>query len=38
MTGLPAVELPYTVAATPGAKDLFGLFDDSIARLKAVKK
>lgn len=38
MTGLPAVELPYTVGGTPGAKDLFGLFDDSIARLKAVKK
>jgi zinc/manganese transport system substrate-binding protein len=32
------VELPYTVGGTPGAKDLFGLFDDSIARLKAVKK
>jgi zinc/manganese transport system substrate-binding protein len=38
MTNLPAVELPYTVGGTPGAKDLFGLFDDSIARLKAVKK
>ncbi|HEX7953988.1 MAG TPA: zinc ABC transporter substrate-binding protein [Burkholderiales bacterium] len=38
MTGLPAVELPYTVGGTPGAKDLFGLFDDSIARLKAVKR
>jgi zinc/manganese transport system substrate-binding protein len=38
MTGIPAVELPYTVGGTPGAKDLFGLFDDSIARLKAVKK
>ena len=38
MTGLPAVELPYTVGGTPGAKDLFGLFDDSIARLMAVKK
>ncbi|HKB83949.1 MAG TPA: zinc ABC transporter substrate-binding protein [Burkholderiales bacterium] len=37
-TNLPAVELPYTVGGTPGAKDLFGLFDDSIARLKAVKK
>ena len=37
-TGIPAVELPYTVGGTPGAKDLFGLFDDSIARLKAVKK
>jgi zinc/manganese transport system substrate-binding protein len=38
MTSLPTVELPYTVGGTPGAKDLFGLFDDSIARLKAVKK
>jgi zinc/manganese transport system substrate-binding protein len=37
-TGLPVVELPYTVGGTPGAKDLFGLFDDSIARLRAVKK
>ena len=45
-TGLPVVELPYTVGGTqpdkvhgfPGATDLFGLFDDSIARLKAVKK
>lgn len=37
-TNIPAVELPYTVGGTPGAKDLFGLFDDSIARLKAVKK
>jgi zinc/manganese transport system substrate-binding protein len=37
-SNIPAVELPYTVGGTPGAKDLFGLFDDSIARLKAVKK
>ena len=37
-TSLPVVELPYTVGGTPEAKDLFGLFDDSIARLKAVKK
>ena len=37
-TGLPVVELPYTVGGTPGAKDLFGLFDDSITRLKAAKK
>ena len=37
-TNLPVVELPYTVGGTPGAKDLLGLFDDSIARLKAVKK
>ena len=31
-TGIPLVELPYTVGGTPEAKDLFGLFDDSIAR------
>jgi zinc/manganese transport system substrate-binding protein len=37
-TNLPVVELPYTVGGTPGAKDLFGLFEDAIARLKAVKK
>jgi zinc/manganese transport system substrate-binding protein len=37
-TNIPVVELPYTVGGTPGAKDLFGLFDDSIAKLKAVKK
>ena len=37
-TKTPLVELPYTVGGTPGAKDLFGLFDDTIARLKKVKK
>lgn len=31
--GIPAVELPFTVGGTPGAKDLFGLFDDTIGRL-----
>ena len=30
----PVVVLPYTVGGTPGAADLFGLFDDTIARLK----
>jgi zinc/manganese transport system substrate-binding protein len=34
-TGLPLVELPFTVGGTEGAKDLYGLFDDSIARLLA---
>jgi zinc/manganese transport system substrate-binding protein len=29
----PVVLLPYTVGGTPGAKDLFGLFDDTVARL-----
>ena len=32
-SGIVVVELPYTVGGTPEAKDLFGLFDDSIARL-----
>jgi zinc/manganese transport system substrate-binding protein len=30
-----AVELPYTVGGSDGAKDLFGLFDDTVARLLA---
>ncbi len=30
---LPVVTLPFTVGGTPGARDLFGLFDDTIARL-----
>jgi zinc/manganese transport system substrate-binding protein len=33
--GIPAVELPYTVGGAPGAENLFGLFDVSIARLAA---
>jgi zinc/manganese transport system substrate-binding protein len=32
-TGISAVMLPYTVGGTEQAKDLFGLFDDSIDRL-----
>ncbi len=32
-TGIPAVVLPLTVGGTPGAKDLFGLFDDILDRL-----
>jgi zinc/manganese transport system substrate-binding protein len=31
--GIRAVALPFTVGGTEGAKDLFGLFDDTIARL-----
>lgn len=31
--GIPAVLLPYTVGGTPEAKDLFGLFDDTVQRL-----
>jgi zinc/manganese transport system substrate-binding protein len=33
--GIPVVEMPYSVGGTPGAKDLFGMFDDGIARLLA---
>ena len=33
--GIPAVKLPFTVGGTDGAKDLFGLFDDTLARLLA---
>lgn len=37
-TGIPAVVLPFTVGGTDKAKDLFGLFDDTIERLLAVVK
>ena len=37
-TGIPLVVLPYTVGGTPEAKDLFSLFDDTIARLEKVRK
>jgi zinc/manganese transport system substrate-binding protein len=33
-THIQVVELPFTVGGTPEAKDLYGLFDDTIARLK----
>jgi zinc/manganese transport system substrate-binding protein len=29
----PVVTLPFSVGGTPGAQDLFGLFDDTLARL-----
>jgi zinc/manganese transport system substrate-binding protein len=32
----PVVELPFSVGGSPGAKDLFGLFDDTLARLTAM--
>jgi zinc/manganese transport system substrate-binding protein len=35
---IPAVMLPFTVGGSDGAKDLFGLFDDTLARLLAVLK
>ena len=34
-SGIPAVKIPFTVGGTDGAKDLFGLFDDTLARLLA---
>ena len=34
-TGIPAVQLPYTIGGSDRAKDLFGLFDDTIDRLLA---
>jgi len=34
----PVVLLPYAVGGTPEAKDLFGLFDDTINRLLAAHK
>ncbi len=33
--GIAAVKLPFTVGGSEGAKDLFGLFDDTVARLLA---
>jgi zinc/manganese transport system substrate-binding protein len=32
---IPAVKVPFTVGGTDGAKDLFGLFDDTVGRLLA---
>ena len=37
-TNIPAVMLPYTVGGSDKAKELFGLFDDTIARLLAAVK
>jgi len=37
-TKIPAVMLPFTVGGSDSAKDLFGLFDDTLARLLAVLK
>jgi zinc/manganese transport system substrate-binding protein len=31
--GIPAVKLPFTVGGSDAARDLFGLFDDTVARL-----
>ncbi|MCL1825410.1 MAG: zinc ABC transporter substrate-binding protein [Betaproteobacteria bacterium] len=37
-TGIPLVTLPFTVGGTPQATDLFGLFDDTLVRLKSAVK
>jgi zinc/manganese transport system substrate-binding protein len=37
-SGIPAVMLPFTVGGTENAKDLFGLFDDTIRRLLGALK
>ena len=34
---IPAVTLPFTVGGTDEAKDLFGLYDETIKRLVAAK-
>jgi zinc/manganese transport system substrate-binding protein len=37
-TKLPIVVLPFTVGGSEKARDLFGLFDDTVARLLAAQK
>lgn len=32
-TGIPVIELPFTVGGSPHAKNLEGLFDDTIQQL-----
>lgn len=34
---IPALQLPYTVGGSERARDLFGLFDDTLARLLSAK-
>lgn len=36
--GIPAVMLPYTVGGSEKAKDLFGLYEDTLARLLAIAR
>ncbi|MCM2310517.1 MAG: zinc ABC transporter substrate-binding protein [Steroidobacteraceae bacterium] len=36
--GAPVVTLPFSVGGTPGANDLFGLFDDTLDRLQAAAR
>lgn len=37
-TGIPDLELPYTVGGSEKARDLFSLFDDTLAKLKAAAR
>lgn len=37
-TNIPVIALPYTVGGSDKAKDLFGLFDDMIGRLREAAK
>ena len=37
-TGLALVEIPYTVGGTPEVKDLFSLFDETLARFAKARK
>ncbi|NIP73662.1 MAG: zinc ABC transporter solute-binding protein [Gammaproteobacteria bacterium] len=37
-TGLPIVVLPYTVGGSDGAGDLFGLFDETMRRLRGAAR
>ena len=37
-TGIPDVELPYTVGGSDKARDLFSLFDDTLAKLQAAAR
>ncbi len=37
-TGVPAVELPYTVGGDAQADDLFGLFDSTVSKLLAAQQ
>ncbi|TAN55930.1 MAG: hypothetical protein EPN19_01875 [Betaproteobacteria bacterium] len=36
--GIPSVLVPFTVGGTETARDLFGLYDDTLARLLAAMK
>jgi zinc/manganese transport system substrate-binding protein len=37
-SGIPAIVIPHCVGSTPGAKDLFGMYDDMVSRLLEVAK